>query len=215
MLCFDPQSSPALCDPVDCSRQAPPSVGFSRQESWSGLPYPPSGDLPNPGIEPGLPHCRWILYHLSHQGSPRILKWVAYPFSGGSSWPRNSRVSCIATDSLPAELWDDKVAIICWGTSVCWLCCIHSNPYIDIEDKCMDTKGGKGQWGSLRDGGIYTSDVPVCSVTSVVSNSLQLYGLQPTSLLCSWDSPGKHTGVRCHALLQGISLTQGSNPRCV
>ena len=31
----------------------------------------------------------------------------------------------------------------------------------------MDTKGGKGQWGSLRDGGIYTSDVPVCSVTSV------------------------------------------------
>ena len=79
----------------------------------------------------------------------------------------------------------------------------------------MDTQGGKGQWGSLRDGGIYTSDVPVCSVTSVVSNSLQLYGLQPTSLLCSWDSPGKHTGVGCHALLQGISLTQGSNPRCV
>ena len=39
---------------------------------------------------------RWILYHLSHQGSPRILKWVAYPFSRGSSPSRNrTGVSCI------------------------------------------------------------------------------------------------------------------------
>ena len=35
--------------------QAPPSVGFSRQEYWSGLPFPSPGDLPNPGIEPGSP----------------------------------------------------------------------------------------------------------------------------------------------------------------
>ena len=40
------------------------------QEYWSGLPYPPSGDLPNPGIEPSVPQCRQILYHLSHQGRP-------------------------------------------------------------------------------------------------------------------------------------------------
>ena len=44
-----------------------------------------------------------------------------------------------------------------------------------------------------------------------MSNSLQLYGLQPTRLLCPWDSPGKNTRVGCHALLQGIFLTQGSN----
>ena len=35
--------------------QAPPSMGFSRQEYWSGLPFPSPGDLPNPGIEPGSP----------------------------------------------------------------------------------------------------------------------------------------------------------------
>ena len=35
---------------------------------------------------------------------------------------------------------------------------------------------------------------------------------QPTRLLCPWDSPGKNTGVGCYALLQGILLTQGSNP---
>ena len=43
--------------------------GFSRQEQQSGLPCPPPGDLPNPG----LPCCRQILYHLSHQGSPIII----------------------------------------------------------------------------------------------------------------------------------------------
>ena len=35
--------------------QAPPFMGFSRQEYWSGLPFPSPGDLPNPGIEPGSP----------------------------------------------------------------------------------------------------------------------------------------------------------------
>ena len=49
------------------------------------------------GSNPGLPHCRWILYHLSHQGSPRILEWVACPFSSGYSQTRDwTQVSCIA-----------------------------------------------------------------------------------------------------------------------
>ena len=54
--------------------------------------------------------------------------------------------------------------------------------------------------------------VPACSVTSVTSNSLRSYGLWPARLLCPWDSPGKNTGVGYHDLLQGIFLTQGSNP---
>ena len=41
-----------LCDTVDHTCQAPLAMGFSRQEYWSGLPSPPPGDLPNPGIEP-------------------------------------------------------------------------------------------------------------------------------------------------------------------
>ena len=63
------------------------------------------GIFPTQGLNPGLPHCRWILYQLSHQGSPRIQEWVAYPFSRGSSQPRNrTRISCIAGRSLPTEL---------------------------------------------------------------------------------------------------------------
>ena len=51
--------------------QAPLSVRFSRQEYWSGLPFPSPGDLPDPGIEPSLLHCRQFL-HLSHQRNPLV-----------------------------------------------------------------------------------------------------------------------------------------------
>ena len=51
----------------------------------------------------------------------------------------------------------------------------------------------------------------VCSVASVMTNSLQPCGLQPARLLCPWDSPDKNTGVGCHSLLLEIFSTQGSN----
>jgi len=55
------------------------------------------GIFPTHGLNPGLLHCRQILYQLSHKGSPRILEWVAYPFSSGSSQSRNETgVSSIA-----------------------------------------------------------------------------------------------------------------------
>jgi len=49
----------------------------------------PQGVFPTQGSNPALLHCKWILYQLNHKGNPRILEWVAYPFSGGSSLPRN------------------------------------------------------------------------------------------------------------------------------
>ena len=59
---------------------------------WVAFPFSRGSSQPNLG----LPHCRQILYQLSHKGSPRKLEWVAYPFSSRSSWPRNrTRVSCI------------------------------------------------------------------------------------------------------------------------
>ena len=63
---------------------------------------------------------------------------------------------------------------------------------------------------------ILSKDTPfkmaVCSVALVVSDSLRLYGLQPTSFLCPWYSSCKNTGVGCHFLLQRILSTQGSEP---
>ena len=73
------------------------SMQFSRPEYWDGWPFHPPGIFPTQGSKPGLLHCGQVLYQLSHEGSPRILEWVAYPFSRGSSQPRNrTRVSCIA-----------------------------------------------------------------------------------------------------------------------
>ena len=83
MLCLVAQSCLTLCDPMDYSLQAPLSMGFFRQEYWSGLPCPPPGDLLNPGFEPGSPTLQTDSTVLSHQG--RIQEWVIYPSSKGSS----------------------------------------------------------------------------------------------------------------------------------
>ena len=63
------QSCPTLCDPVDVAHQAPLSVGFSKQEYWSGLPCLLQGIFLTQGSNSGLRHCRQILYYLSHQGA--------------------------------------------------------------------------------------------------------------------------------------------------
>ena len=65
------QSCLTLSDPMAVAHQAPLSMELSRQEHWSVLPFPSPGDLSDPGIESGLPHCRHILYCLNHQG-----KWI-------------------------------------------------------------------------------------------------------------------------------------------
>ena len=62
------------------------------------------GVFPTQGLNPGLPQCRGILYQLSHKGSPRILEWVAYPFSSGSSQHRkHTRVSCTVGGDLSGK----------------------------------------------------------------------------------------------------------------
>ena len=55
------------------------------------------GIFPTQGSNPGLPHRQQILYQVNHKGGQRMLEWVAYLFSSGSSWPRyQTRVFCIA-----------------------------------------------------------------------------------------------------------------------
>ena len=67
LLLIRAQSWPILATPWTPAHQAPLSMGFPRQEYWSGLPFPSPGNLPDPGIKPGSPGIwcigRWILYH--------------------------------------------------------------------------------------------------------------------------------------------------------
>ena len=85
---------PTLCDPMDYT------VGPGQNTRVGSLSLL-QGIVPTQGSNPGLPYCRQILYQLSHKGSPRILQWVAYPFSSWSSQPRSQTgVSCIAGGSF-------------------------------------------------------------------------------------------------------------------
>jgi len=80
------------------------------------------GIFPTQGSNSGILHCRRILYCLSHQGSPRILEWVAYPFSRESYWSRNwTRISCIAQltyqlsfQGSPFYTIELLILLMCW-----------------------------------------------------------------------------------------------------
>ena len=67
-----------LATPWTVARQVPLSMGFSRQECWSGLPFPSLRDLPNPGTEPFI-SClgRQILYHRATWEAPFLLRWTS------------------------------------------------------------------------------------------------------------------------------------------
>ena len=82
------------------------------------------GSFPTQGSNPGLSHCRWILYHLSHQGSRRILGWIAYPFSRGSSQLRTwTRISCIAGGFFIS--WATREALVTHTTTLLEVCCCN------------------------------------------------------------------------------------------
>ena len=77
---------------------------FPGQNSGVGSPSLLQGIFPTQESNPGLPHCRQILYQLSHQGSPRILEWVAIAFPGDLPNPGiRLRSPALQTDSLQAE----------------------------------------------------------------------------------------------------------------
>ena len=103
-LCSDPccavlgPSVMWLCNPINRgSWQATVHGDSPGKNAGVGCHALLQGIFPTQGSNPGLPHYRRILDHLSHQEGPRILEWVVYPFSRGSFWPRNpTGVSCIA-----------------------------------------------------------------------------------------------------------------------
>ena len=93
------------------------SVEFSGHNTGVGSLSLLQGIFPTQGSNPGLPHCRWILYQLSHQGTPRTLEWVAYPFSGRSSWPRN----WTGVSSIAGRFFTNWAI---WLKRMKWSCCL-------------------------------------------------------------------------------------------
>ena len=74
-VCFVAQSCPTLCDPKDCSLPDSSVHGDSPgKNSGVGCHALLQGIFPTQGSNPGPPHCRWIPYHLNHQGSPLFIQ---------------------------------------------------------------------------------------------------------------------------------------------
>ena len=92
--------------PWTVAYQAPPSMGFSRQEYWSGVPFPSPGDLPDPGIEPGFPAFQEDDLTSEPQGSP-----VAVQFSKHLLLKRLSFLHCI----FLLDSCDLKIFILYWS----------------------------------------------------------------------------------------------------
>ena len=85
------QSCPTLSNPMGCiARQAPLSMGLSRQEYWNELPNPPPGDLPNPGIKPVSPALQvdslplWSAAVAAAAKSFQLCPTLCDPIDGGS-----------------------------------------------------------------------------------------------------------------------------------
>ena len=102
-------SSPALADGFFTTEPPgkPPKTPWNSpgQNTAVGSYSLLQGIYPNQGSNSGLLHCRQILYQLSHQGSPRIPKWAAYPFSRGSPQPRKwTKVSQLIYEKGPPKL---------------------------------------------------------------------------------------------------------------
>ena len=83
------------------------------------------------GSNPGLPCCRQTIYHESHQGSPRILEWVAYPLSTGTSQPMNrTGVSCITGGFFTSWITREAYIYIYTHTHIYIHTYIHTYIYI-------------------------------------------------------------------------------------
>ena len=106
--------------------------------------------FPTQGSNSDLPHCRRILYQLSHKGRPRILEWVAYPFSSGSSQPRNgTSVSCIA-GGFSQLVKNEPAMQETWVPSLGWE---------DPLEKGMATHFNLLAWRILMDRGVWLATV--------------------------------------------------------
>ena len=122
---------------------------FPRQEYWSGLPCLLSGNLPNPEIEPRSPASQAYSLLSEPPGKSKNTRVVAYPFSGGTSWPRNQTgVSCIASRfftiwvTQKAQLYHQfsLVQLLSWvwlfatpGIVLCHQCCVFPDNLIFLN----------------------------------------------------------------------------------
>ena len=127
--------------PWTVAYQAPPSMGFSRQECWSGLPFPSSGIFPTQESNLGLPHCRQMLYRRSHHSNSQILclhsnsshslRPNLHPICALQSWNSHNASNLITTEWLHFHFS---------------LSCIGEGNGILLQCSCLENPRDRGAW---------------------------------------------------------------------
>ena len=175
------------------AHQDPLSMGgFSRQEYWSGLPYPPPGvHLPDLEIELGSPACRQILYrwateeaHLTSYSGVRLQ----------SQWARTQEVIVPKISQNFLRRWQFKINN----------CSPEINSTLFQHNRKTSSAAPPPRRVALKG-----RTLLYVLWVLVVSDSLRSHELEPARLLCPWDSPGKNTGVGSHSLLRVSSWPRG------
>ena len=231
------QSCPTLWGPMDCSPPGSPSMGFSREQYWSGWPFPSPGDLPNPGVNPPSPILQADSLPSEPPGNPQRVLGL---WSSGFLAYWNSLISPEWT-TLDFMIQNNERSVK-WGT---W----HMASSLSSSELCkvlfwtLGKRLNSGA-GSLLPSALLQAwcvplapDHPSHGLASPpwhISHTVSLAypdphdarcGLVPKSCPtvcdprdCSPPGSSVHgisqarTGVGCHTLLQGVFLTRGSNP---
>ena len=117
-VCLGAQLCPTLCDPMDCSLSGSSVHGDSPGKNTGvGCHVLLEGIFPTQGRNPGLLHCRWIFYHLSHQGSPvseshSIVSASLRPHGLYSPWNSPGQNTEVGRLSLLQEIFPTQVSCI-------------------------------------------------------------------------------------------------------
>ena len=176
--------------------QTPLSMGFSRQEYWSGLPFPSPGDLPDAGRLNLLFLCLQFLANKVFQWEEWSNKLQVQPsqemrsiwyYNCGSQW----KLFC--SQGIFGNVWRHF-----------WLLHLGGRVWYLVG-------GGEGCcWTFYHILDAPTAKTCCCWVASVMSDSVRPHRWQPTRVPHPWDSPGKNTGVGCHFLLQCMKVKSES-----
>ena len=171
--------------------QAPLSVVFSRQESCSGLSFPPPEDLPHPGTEPGSPAWAGGLLTVwaTTRGAPNYPVYYVYVYV--------HKRFCFTLELATFLFEVFWYAVLIWHVTRINLILWNEIKYI-LKD----------QGNNLFLSSAAAAKLPQSCPT------LRLHRGQPTRLPRPWDSPGKNTGVGCHFLLQCMKVKSESEVSC-
>ena len=150
------------------------------------------GIFPAQGLNPGLPHCRWILYQLSHKGSPRTLEWVAYPFSSRSSRTQESDQGLLhCRQSLYQLSYQGSPRVLKQKSPLekNWQ---HSPLFLPEESHGQRTLVGYSPWRSQRVGHDLATKTTMC-----VMYTFYCCAWHPTPVLLPGKSHGRRSLVCC------------------